>query len=259
MNVRVPIALAIVLACAPAYAQHDHGGHEHHDVAEPFAATVSLVAASFDTMLYLGNYQGVLPSARWGNSWFSAAISGAAYRIERNGATYYGPGDIGVHTAARLVHTSAHSSSIDAGVAFAATGPTGAGQAGPGMGHLMLMPAVFGGWSMSRVHLGGSIGYSRALGGGGSHADHGSGPLVSPMLPSEISWSAGADVRVVSRVTAGARGSGGIPVGSGNARVVVGGRVAWQASRVESAFELQAGVAGDPFTVRGVVSTALSF
>lgn len=254
MNVRVPIALAIVLACAPAYAQHDHGGHEQVDVARPFAATLSLVAASFDTMLYIGNYEGVIPSARWASSRFSAMITGAAYRVEKNGSTSYGAGDIGAHGTVRLVSVD----SFDAGVTLAASAPTGNEQRGFGMGHPMLMPSVFGAWTTSRVHVGGSVGYSRAL-GGASHEGHGAWPIVSPMMPSEISWTAGADVQIASHVSAGARGSGGIPVGSGDTRVAVGGRVAWQASRVESAFELQAGVAGDPFTVRGVVSTALNF
>jgi hypothetical protein len=79
------------------------------------------------------------------------------------------------------------------------------------------------------------------------------------MWPSEVSWSAGADVRLGHAVSAGARSAGGVPLGSGDVRAMVAGRVAWQASRVETALELQAGVAGDPFTVRGVVSTALSF
>jgi hypothetical protein len=122
----------------------------------------------------------------------------------------------------------------------------------------MLMPAVFGEWSTSRVHVGASVGYSRAI-GGGSHEGHGAGPIVAPMSLSEVSWSAGADVMVMHHVSAGARGAGGIPVGGGDVRAMVAGRIAWQASRVATALELQAGVAGDPFTVRGVVSTALSF
>ena len=61
-------------------------------------------------------------------------------------------------------------------------------------------------------------------------------------------------------MSAGARASGGVPAGEGgSSRVIVGGRVGWRASMVDTAFELQAGVAGDPFNVRGVVSTTLSF
>jgi hypothetical protein len=254
MTVRIPIALAIVLACAPAYAQHDHGGHEHIDAARPFAATVALVAASFDTMLYLGNYEGVIPSVSWADGRFSAVVSGSAYRLEKNGAAFYGAGDVGVHGAARILRRGASS----VGVAFAASLPTGHESHGLGMGHPMLMPAVVGEWSTSRVHVGASVGYSRAI-GGGSHEGHGAWPIVAPMSPSEISWSAGADVRIGHAVSAGARSAGGVPLGSGEARAMVAGRIAWQASRVETAVEVQVGVAGDPFNLRGVVSTALSF
>jgi hypothetical protein len=205
-------------------------------------------------MLYLGNYEGVIPSVSWADGRFSAVVSGSAYRVEKNGAAFYGAGDAGVHGAARLVHVGA----ADAGVALAASVPTGNEPHGMGMGHPMLMPAVFGEWSTARVHVGTSVGYSRAI-GGGSHEGHGAWPIVAPMSPSEVSWSAGADIRVAHHVSAGARGAGGVPTGSGDVRAMVGGRVAWQASRVETAVELQAGVAGDPFTVRGVVSTALSF
>jgi hypothetical protein len=35
--------------------------------------------------------------------------------------------------------------------------------------------------------------------------------------------------------------------------------VGWGTSRVSTGFELQAGIAGDPFSVRGVLETALRF
>jgi hypothetical protein len=90
--------------------------------------------------------------------------------------------------------------------------------------------------------------------------DHGPWPLVDPMLMSEVSWSAGADVAWTPAMSAGVHVGGGIPAGAaGDNRVTAGARFAWHAGRVESAAEIQAGLAGDPFTVRGVVSTALSF
>jgi hypothetical protein len=256
MTSAVAITIGIALACAPAYAQHEHGGHEHHHEAaeEPFAASVALVAASFDTMEYEGNYQGAIPSFSWTHDRFTLLASGSAYRIEKNGGTYYGAGDTMLHGQATLVRGS----SASAGVILMASLPTGNEQHELGMGHLMLMPAVFATWSIARVRAAASVGYSRAI-GGGSHAGHGARPLVSPMLPSEVSWSAGADVLLGHQLAAGARGGGGIPAGEGDLRAFAAVRVAWQASSMETAVELQAGLAGDPFTVRGVVSTALSF
>lgn len=256
MLVRSAIAVVIVCAfAAPARAQHDHAADDHHHgPTSSLAAGVSLVAASFDTMLYAGNYQGAIPSLRWARDRFSAFANVGGYRLEKNGAASYGISDVGLHGQARIVALDAFETGVVAGVSL----PTGNQQRGLGMGHLMVMPAVYAAWAPTRVRVAASVGYSRAL-GGQSHEGHGPWPLVSPMLAEEVSWNAGADVAVGSDVTAGARASGGIPLDDGLARAIVSARVAWRAHSMESTFELQAGVVGDPFTVRGVVSTALSF
>lgn len=113
----------------------------------------------------------------------------------------------------------------DAGVVAGVSVPTGDSRHGMGMGHVMVMPGLFASWSAGRLRVAASSGYSRALGAEGHH-DHAPWPLVSPMLVSEVSWNAGAEVRMTA-VSVGARASGGL--------------------------------VGDPFTLRGVVSTALSF
>lgn len=250
------LSIAIMLASAPAFAQHDHAhDHDHHHDASAMSASVSVVAASFDNMLYVGNYQGVLATAGWSDERFAAAVTGSAYRVEKNGADAYGAGDLGAHGQAALVGNDA----VSGGVSFAVSVPTGNSTKGMGMGHVMLMPAIYGGWRMARMKLAVSVGYSRAL-GNGEHDGHGPWPLVSPMLSSEVSWSAGGEVAVSKTISAGVRGAGGIPVATeGDARVMVAGRVGWRTGRVDSTVEVQAGVAGDPFTLRGVVSTALTF
>jgi hypothetical protein len=75
----------------------------------------------------------------------------------------------------------------------------------------------------------------------------------------ELTWSAGGDTELGADFRAGARLAGGIPFGAGSERVVAGVRVGWDRGRVTTAAELQAGLAGDPFTLRGVVETALRF
>jgi hypothetical protein len=60
-------------------------------------------------------------------------------------------------------------------------------------------------------------------------------------------------------VRVGARAAGGIPIGAGAMRMIGAGRVAWGTPRITTGVELQLGVAGDPFTLRGVVDTALRF
>jgi len=259
MYVKSAIA-CVLLASAPAFAQHDHAVHEHPQessgVRSHFMAGAALVAASFDTMLYLGNYQGVLPSAGWMSDRYSLSASGAAYRVYENGAEYYGLGDASLHAAATLLSTS----TIDAGAMLMVSFPTGDHVHGLGMGHLMVMPSLTAAWRAARrVRVAATAGYSRGI-GGDAHHDHGTWPLVAPMLLAEVSWSAAADVRVVPTLSAGLRASGGLPAGEGgDARAAVGAQVAWHAGPTETSFELQAGVAGDPFTVRGVVATTLSF
>jgi hypothetical protein len=81
------------------------------------------------------------------------------------------------------------------------------------------------------------------------------------MNMSELTWSAGGEVAIAEGVRGGARFTGGIPVGSmpGTDRVVGAVRAAWGAGRYDTAVEIQAGLVGDPFTIRGVLSTALRF
>ena len=129
------------------------------------------------------------------------------------------------------------------------------------MGHAMVDAGAVEHVVVRRVsRSSGTAGYSRALVGSMSHHDHGPWPLVDPMNMSEISWSAAATSRCRRACTPGRASSGGVPVGAvGHDRVVGAVRVAWGTGRVDSAAELQAGLAGDPFTIRGVVETALHF
>jgi hypothetical protein len=50
-----------------------------------------------------------------------------------------------------------------------------------------------------------------------------------------------------------------VATGAGVTRVIGAGRLAWGTSHVSTGLEVQVGLAGDPFTVRGVVDTALRF
>jgi hypothetical protein len=84
-------------------------------------------------------------------------------------------------------------------------------------------------------------------------------PIVEPMNMQELTWSASGEYAIAKTVRAGARFSGGVPIGNGDLRVVGAVRAAWTSGAFTTAAELQAGIAGDPFNLRGVVSTALSF
>jgi len=247
--------VALGLSAPEALADH-HGMVMAPEGGSTIGTSVSLLAASFATPDFVGDYQGVVPAMSWTSEHFSAAASLPLYRLQENGRELYGPGDAVVSGQGTFVTTD----SVHAGALLAASLPTGDGQAGLGMGHPMLMPALWSAWKHERVTVTGSAGYSRALVDSMSHHDHGPWPLVEPMNMSEISWSAAGSVALSSSMQAGARMSGGVPVGAvGHDRVVGAVRLSWGTGRVDTAAELQAGLVGDPFTIRGVVETALHF
>ena len=242
-------AATLVGLAAPAQADHDHMHHE--SPGHVFGAGVAVVAASFDTMLYAGNYEGVLPSVQWSRSRYGVAATIGAYRIDENGAQYYALGDAMVHGRFAITR--------NIGALLGASAPTGDSLHGTGMGHWMVMPALYAVAAHDRFSANATLGFSRALDGNTDH-DHGAWPIVEPMLMSEVSWSAGGDVALGHAATVGVRFAGGIPAGApGDTRAQAGLRGAWHRSQFDTAVEIQAGLVGDPFTVRGVVSTALSF
>ena len=138
----------------------------------------------------------------------SAGASAALYRLEKNGAPVHGFGDIVVHGQATVVGDH----HARAGVIAAISAPVGSEQRGLGMGHAMAMPALFGAAHLDRISLAVTAGYSRALAGSSDH-DHGMWPLVEPMNPSELTWSAASEIAITDQVQGGVRLSGGVPIG----------------------------------------------
>ncbi len=254
-----PIGVALLLATRVVHADHDHMAMAAHgdDSPSTFDASVSLLAASFSTTFYAGDYEGVTPAFGWSMGRFAAGASLPYYRLYENGLQTYGVGDFVAHGQATLLE----SRDVQLGALFGVSVPTGNSDIGLGMGHVMLMPAGWGAWRHDAVVVTATLGYSRAIVDASSHHDHGMWPLVEPMNMSEITWSGAGEVAIGEGVRAGARLSGGVPVGAlpGSDRVIAAARVAWGTGRVDTAAEIQAGLAGDPFTLRGVVSTALRF
>lgn len=245
-----------VFAPGPVRAEHDHGGHHHTDAApaSSFGVGVGVVAARYDTTIYVGDYQGVIPTVSWMRGRFGASATVGLYRLVENGARRYGPSDLVISGQVTLLERRR----LALGLALPASVPTGDHVTGLGMGHVMVMPAVFVVGQAGSVQLGASAGYSRAIGGDTDH-DHGSWPLVDPMNLQELTWSASAYVPLGHVIHAGVRGSGGVPIGNGRQRVTGGVRAIWTEGRVETGFEIQAGFAGDPFILRGLVESALHF
>jgi hypothetical protein len=226
----------------------------HHAASSELSVGLTVEAARFDTMLYGGSYQGIMPSLGWMRGRFGAHATVGLYHLTENGLSVSGLGDGMVTGHATVVAAEA----LQAGVALHVMVPTGSDPDRFGMGHVMAMPSAWGTWRAQPVTVSASAGYGRALVALGGH-DHGPMPLVDPMNLQELTWTAGAEVDVGHAVRVGGRTIGAIPIGTGVARVIGAGRVAWGTPRVTTAFELQLGIAGDPFTIRGVVDTALRF
>lgn len=263
MRQLIRIALALVFVPAAAFADDMDGMSMHGGDAgaSTFGAGVSVIAASFspsqpDGMFYGGSYQGVMPSASWMMDRYSASASWSYYRMDRNGITAYGVGDLFTSAGVTLLRGSSYGAGVMMGAAF----PTGAIEAGIGMGKPMVMPMMFASWHVGKIELNGTAGYSRMLGEPDDTMVHVMS-LVEPMNMEEISWTAGGDYAITPSVRAGAKLAGGVPVGSepGAVRVFGAGRVAWKRRGVDTGAELQAGLVGDPFDIRAVVTTGLTF
>ena len=256
---RIAVAIAVgVLAPVSARAEHDHGGGHHHAdaaVESKFGAGAGLVAARYNTPLYLGDYQGVVPKVTWTYGRVAASANIGMYRLVENGLTRYGVSDVVVSGQATLVSRGR----AMAGVALPVSLPTGDHQTGFGMGHVMVMPALWASAEVRRVQLSVSAGYGRALGGAHGHAEHGSWPLIDPMNQQELTWSAAATAPLGNVIHAGVLASGGIAIGDGVNRAAGGIGASWRAGHVETSFTLQAGFAGDPFILHGKLESMVHF
>ena len=125
-----------------------------------FGAGVCVVAASFDTMSYDGNYQGVVPALQWTNGALRAGANVSCIGSRRTARGLYGAGDSCparsrrrqcVRASGRRRRRCRHRRRC---------------QSGLGMGHVMVMPALFGAWTSSTYRRSSATaGYSRAIGG----------------------------------------------------------------------------------------------
>jgi len=247
--------MVCVLLIAERSGRADHA-HVARDDRAGLAASLSLVAARFDTMLYGGDYEGVVPALRWTHDRFAVGATAPLYRIEENGLQVLGAGDATIDGQVTIVHDEMFA----AGATLALSAPTGDHKFGLGMGHPMVMPAVWGAMVHDRHAVVAALGYSVGFADAAHHHDDMMWPLVDPMNASELTWSARGDLAVARAWRLGAQLAGGVPVdASGVTRVIAGARAVWISQRVQTGLELQAGLAGDPFTLRAVAQTTVAF
>lgn len=255
-RIGVAALVGLVAPAGEARAGHDMASmSETHHADSEVSIGVSVEAAEFETMFYVGSYQGVTPSLGWMRGRFGATAALGLYHLTQNGLSRYGAGDAALAAHATVLAGEAW----QAGVALHVMLPTGSERENFGMGHAMATPSAWASWRAAPVTLSATAGYGRALVSIDETHDHGARPLVDPMNLQELTWSAAADVEVGHGVQLGGRTRGAAPIGNGQTRVIGGGRVAWASDHVTTGLEVQLGLVGDPFTIRGVVDTALRF
>jgi hypothetical protein len=263
-------AVGITWAAAPP-ARADHEHHHHHEPAGSTGAAapaptdavdllVGVVGARYESRLYDGDYQGASLGASWRRGRFGVAAGVAAYRLTRNGQVLYGLGDLMFHGDVALIERDAAA----AGVMLGVSAPTGDDRKGLGMGHVMIMAAGWATWRPAGpLTLNANAGYGRVLGSAGAHAEHGGGswPLVDPMGASELTFGASADVAVADAIAIGAVTAGAIavPRDDGDDRLTAGVHVIVAAGRFTTTAAIGAGLVGDPYELRGTLSTAVRF
>ena len=245
-------------ACTP---EHAAKGHCALAVDGPpsvpsIGLAVGVVTARYRTPLFEGSYQGATIGASISAGRFAFAAAITEYQLVRNGLATYGPGDVMMHVHTQLVARRQFSG----GAMVMGSLPSGDGERGFGMGHVMLMPELWAEWDTPTFTLAATVGGSYAFGGAEAHAKHGGSgtwPLVDPMNAREVTFDAGAMYMLAPTLSAGARVFGAAPINDGLTRVAIAGRVAWTLGRTVTSLEIAGGAVGDPFGLRGTLGTTI--
>ncbi len=258
--VGIAIACLATVTATPARGQHAHHG-DHHAAPgmvpadePPFEVGLSAIGGRFDQAFYAGDYVGAGLAVSWRRGPLTLHAALAAYHLRRNGAAERGIGDHALGVDALIVQAGA----VRGGVTLSATLPTGDARAGLGMGHPMLMPTLWAERAGARTSLGVSLGWCGAVGGDRAH-DHGAWPLVEPMCSSELMAEAHGDLALGGPLHAVGRMMLAVPLQGDATRLVATIGAGWHRPRTDTGLELQAGLAGDPFTLRALLTSALRF
>lgn len=217
--------------------------------------------AGFDTARYEGHYEGTAVSAALEMSRFRASTLVPAYRIVRNGMAESGLGDVLVQGSAVILRDDEPGRTLNAELGMSV--PTGDPEKDLGMGHVMALPNVWGGWREGIFGITGRVGYGRAL-AGASHEHHHAGgyaPLVDPMNSSELQLAAAGSAELDRRLAVRAGVYGAVPVGiadgASRAAAFVGAGVG--GPRVATEARIHWPLAGDPFTTKFLLELRVRF
>lgn len=214
--------------------------------------------ATYRNAVYAGEYQGYTGAVGYTHPWFALEASMAGYRIVRNGARDWGPGDLLLMARGTAYRFDSEAA---VGVALASTLPTGDEEVGLGMGHTMLMPGAWFALQHGAFSLALDLAYGRALGGGSSHHHSSTGPLVNPMNRSEIEHALTLSYAFWRGLFAAVRLYGAVPIADadGQTREALGFVLGGQISRFELAAEQHLPLAGDPFQAKTILRASATF
>jgi hypothetical protein len=219
------------------------------------------VAATFSDTEH-GDYQGIIPTASWHYESLTAEVAVPWYRLQRNADEDIGLGDLTADVRVAIYRTP--SRLIAFGPELAASFPTGDADKELGMGHVMLMPGVWGRLELARLSIIGQLAWGRALADtdqhAGHHMHHGgaaphASPRVNPMNMNELEHALGLRYAVHPNLALTARWLGAIPLeDDGFERQTIGPGLQLTADALDASIEAQVPVAGDPFDVRFMIA-----
>lgn len=244
-------------------AQSCHAAPETEGNVVGLRTSVSGELATFKTRRFEGDYRGMTVGALFIHPRVSFGASIPYFRIVRNGLAAHGWGDAVAQASVTPFRSSDGEWSL--GVLGAAMLPTGDADHDLGMGHVMLMPALFGAWH--RAHWGAElmVGYGRALakpGDSGAHHHHGGvGPIVRPMNMSEVSADGNVIFRAHPHLHFRVGASAAVPVDSpeGASRATALAGVTFIVGPFDLGVFGQLPLVGDPIVARAVVSAGWRF
>ena len=269
--------MVAALACASsfpgvAYADTCHVGPPVEELGLGFHLSTVLELATYDNDRGAGNYQGVAVIAAYHREWLRLRAALPGYRLRRNDRTFYGPGDLLVGAELALIRDE--EKTLASGISLAVTAPTGDAASDLGMGHVMVMPGVWGEVSRDKTFVQVQVVYGRALApsddqGAAQHAGHhasasnpvGPGPIVNPMNSSEITGRVSAGYRIAGPLRLRTGVDGAIPVAedNGKSRGVAVVAVDLLPDPFDFTIEGQLPFAGNPFSAKAVVRAGFRF
>jgi hypothetical protein len=232
------------------------GNGEH-----PYRPYLGAIFASYGSGDSEGNYQGLFAGFSYQHRYFGADLRIPMYWLKRPGlAREVGIGDMLVTASATVLRR--RRDSIALGVELPVMIPTGDAERELGMGHPMIMPAVWFAFEEKPFALRAQAGYGRLFSQEPlEHSGHTHGqdvartPIVNPMNRSEFEHALSMSLFVRRGTSVHVGWMGAVPIDdqAGVMRQILAVGAAAQVGPIESSFELQRPVAGDPFFLRLVL------